>query len=399
MTLLVLPLAFAAPVAGTEDPLPAVVAELAEAHPTIAGSPEAARLQLLLSVVRPGPNGPELERSGFRVDAEYFYPASAIKTCGAVAAIQTARAVESRTGSAVGLDTPLRFHPLFDDEVLEERDETNLDGGTITLRHELRKLFLVSDNRAYNRTYELVGHRELNRAMWDAGLDSVRLNHRLSEFRSVEDQRRTPAVEWLVSADETELSPQRTSDLVLTNEGPGLLVGRARATDAGVVEEPFDFTHKNGISLVDLQDLNVLLLRPDLRVGLDVDKKGFELTDDERAFLRRAMSDLPRESENPKYDPEDYPDSWGKWLLPGLERVAPRSSFTLCNKVGRAYGFSVENAYVEPRDGRPAFFLTAVLYTNANGVVNDGAYEYADADRFLAELGEAVARALWSGDD
>ena len=39
--------------------------------------------------------------------------------------------------------TPLAFLPLFRDQSLEATDSSNLDGSTITIGHEIRKLFLV----------------------------------------------------------------------------------------------------------------------------------------------------------------------------------------------------------------------------------------------------------------
>ncbi len=119
----------------------------------------------------------------------------------------------------------------------------------------------------------------------------------------------------------------------------------------------------------------------------------------QRVFLLEAMSQLPRESANPRYDPEHYTDHYVKFLLPGLARIVPPRHLRIYNKVGRAYGFSIENAYVEDlRTGR-GFFLAAVLYTNADGVVNDGAYDYeALADPFFAELGEVVGREVFGRD-
>ena len=62
------------------------------------------------------------------------------------------------------------------------------------------------------------------------------------------------------------------------------------------------------------------------------------------------------------------------------------------NKLGQAYGFSLDNAYVEDttETGRTAFFLTACLYTNRNGVLNDNCYEYESlGEPFLSQLAEA----------
>lgn len=108
------------------------------------------------------------------------------------------------------------------------------------------------------------------------------------------------------------------------------------------------------------------------------------------------MTQLPAESANPVYSAERYPDDWVKFLLPGLARVVAPRDLRVTNKVGRAYGFCVENAYVRDVARDRGFFLSAVLYVNPNGVLNDGEYGYADlADPFFADLGEAVVAHLW----
>ena len=346
------------------------------------------RLQILVSEVVEEDGRATLVRRGFRVDDEYFYPASAIKTCATITALEAM----DRVGG-VDVHTPLAWHPLFDDEEFEDRDDTNLDGGSITVHHEIRKLFLVSDNRAYNRLLELSGHREINEAMWAAGLESTRLHHRLSEFRSIEDNRRSPRIDFLPAGEDARTVPVRESDLMLDNEGlfRDLDVGEARVSGGERIEGPMSFRMKNGISLVDLQDLNVLLLRPDIDIG----KPGFDLSDEQRALLADTMAEYPSRSENPRYDAKSYPLDWGKFLLPGLTRVVPESELTIHNKVGRAYGFSIENALVVHDPTGRAFFCTAVLQTNANDTLNDGVYEYDKiADPFFADLGEVLAREL-----
>ena len=138
-----------------------------------------------------------------------------------------------------------------------------------------------------------------------------------------------------------------------------------------------------------------MVTRPDIDLGL----RGFELTREQRSVLVDAMSRYPAQSSNPVYDAERYPDDRVKYLLPGLERVLPREHWSVYNKVGRAYGFSVENAYVVDEWSGRSFYLTAVVYTNPNATVNDGDYAYSEvADPFFVDLGEAVARRLGFGD-
>ncbi len=64
--------------------------------------------------------------------------------------------------------------------------------------------------------------------------------------------------------------------------------------------------------------------------------------------------------------------------------------------LGRAYGFSVENAYVVDERTGSGFFLAVTLYTNQRWCLERRCLRIQTvADPFLAALGEAVARALW----
>jgi hypothetical protein len=346
------------------------------------------RVQILISRVNEHAQGaPTLERHGFRVDAEYFYPASTIKVCAAIASLQILEDFEQSLGIHSLAHAPLRFAPLFEGDTWQILDPSNLAGGRITVAHEVRKLSLVSDNPAFNRLYDLCGHRDLNERMARAGLSSVVINHRLSDPRAIPDQRATAAITLFADTGPLEI-PARRSDLALTNPGPGLHVGESYLQGGRLIEEPMDFTRRNGTSLIDLQDMLIMLVRPDIPLG---NKRGISLRPDHRQLLIEAMTLPPRESSNPRYDASKYPDDYAKFLLPGLTRIGPPSRWRITNKVGRAYGFSVENACVHDLHTGELFFITAVLYTNADGVLNDDKYEYTQtADPFMADLAELV---------
>ncbi|MEM9598077.1 MAG: hypothetical protein AAGD06_27685, partial [Acidobacteriota bacterium] len=218
-----------------------------------------------------------------------------------------------------------------------------------------------------------------------------------SEARSPEEQLRLPRID-LAGDGFVHTLPRRVDPPHPTAKAvPGLRVGRGYLThgDGGPrrVDGPMDFATKNRMSLRDLQRALAMVVRPDLGA---LGGPGFGLTDDQRALLLEPMYQLPRESKNPVYDPAEYTDQWVKFLLPGLERVLPKSRLRIYNKIGRAYGFSTENAYVVDTETGRGFFLAATIYTNRDGILNDDRYEYEQvADPFFADLGEAVARALW----
>lgn len=350
------------------------------------------RVQVLLaSVAKDAQGRPDLARRGFRVDAEYFYPASSIKLLGAIAALEDLderRAKEPRLGE----DTPLAFHPLFEGEVVEDRDPTHLDGNRITLRHEIRKLFLVSDNAAFNRLYELVGQDGLAKRCERAGLSSARILHRLSEPRSDADNRRAPRIDFVLSETERVTIPERTSKRKFADlRVEGVVVGKASVEGVDPKDGPMSFARKNSILLVELQDALAKLVEP----ALVLDGEPWAITPAQRDMLLAVAAEYPADSPDPRYPRDEYPDASGKFLLPGLEKVAPKASWRVVNKYGQAYGFCVENAWVVHKPSGRALFVAATTYTNSDGVVNDGKYDYDEvALPFFAALGEIVGREL-----
>lgn len=353
----------------------------------ILGCAQRMRVQVLVSSVNERRGGPPtLRRYGFRVDQEYFYPASAIKACAAIAALETIADLEARHMTGGLADAPLRIAPLFEGDAWQILEPSNLAGGRITVAHEVRKLALVSDNPAFNRLFDLCGYDDLHDRMRRAGLASVVINHRLSDPRSIADQRTTAQVTIFGQGATIDI-PARQSRRSYTNHSPGLAIGDGYLLRDEFIPVPMDFTRRNGISLVDLQDMLIMLVRPDIPLG----KRGFTLREDHRAMLIEAMTQAPRESENPLYDPGQYPDHYAKFLLPGLLRTGPADRWRITNKIGRAYGFSVENACVHDLHTGDTVFITAVIYTNADGVLNDDKYEYVQtADPFMADLAHLV---------
>ncbi|KAL2632377.1 hypothetical protein R1flu_017063 [Riccia fluitans] len=121
--------------------------------------PSKYRFQVLLSYEKCEACGSsEFVRHGYRVDKEYFYPASTIKLAAVVAAVNRIRRPPFNEAKKFELMTPLSFHPLLSGNKMQNDDQTNSYDQKITLAHTIRKLFLVSDNQAFNRLYALGLH-------------------------------------------------------------------------------------------------------------------------------------------------------------------------------------------------------------------------------------------------
>lgn len=389
-----LPLALAC--ARTEN-VPPIVADAPPPLDSILASPALAdvlrrapdlRVQIAFGWVDREREPPVLEQRTVRTGEEYFYPASAVKLFAAVAALERLAELRAESGHPLDLDTPLRFHPLFDGETLQERDDTNLEGGTITVRHEIRKLFLVSDNEAFNRLYELVGQDRLMASLQRAGLGNARIVHRLDEARTPEENRQSPRIDFVGPGFTFTLDARTSEPLPAPPDVPGLLIGSAYLRGDAKVDGAMDFAAKNRISLIDLQRGLCKVLTPEVVCGPG---GNFELTGDDRFLLKQAMYQFPRDSPNPRYDPAQFPDASGKLLLPGLLKHFHPDHFGVYNKYGQAYGFSTENSLIFYAGTGQEIFVAATLYTNADGVLNDDRYEYREvALPFFAALGEGV---------
>lgn len=61
------------------------------------------------------------------------------------------------------------------------------------------------------------------------------------------------------------------------------------------------------------------------------------------------------------------------------------------NKVGWSYGFITDVSYVADFKNNVEFMLTATIYVNSDGIINDGRYEYNTIGYpFLYKLGQAI---------
>ena len=164
------------------------------------------------------------------------------------------------------------------------------------------------------------------------------------------------------------------------------LIGEAYFFKNKKINKPMDFSGKNYMSLVEQHNFLIQLIFPEISHS----KSQLQLTKSDYEFLLREMSMLPRESEFPKYG-EDYYDSYCKFFIYGNSKERMPDHVKIFNKVGLAYGFLLDNAYIVDFENKIEFFLSAVVYSNSNGVLNDDSYDYDTLTiPFLADVGRAI---------
>jgi len=101
------------------------------------------------------------------------------------------------------------------------------------------------------------------------------------------------------------------------------------------------------------------------------------------------MSMTPPESKFPFYDHEKYWDNSVKYLLYGGEKNTAKQGMRIFNKVGKAYGFLIDAAYIVDYDNNIEFMLSAMIHCNSDEIFNDDKYDYDTIGLpFMKDLGQ-----------
>ena len=109
--------------------------------------------------------------------------------------------------------------------------------------------------------------------------------------------------------------------------------------------------------------------------------------------MLKYMSQLPTESTFPPYsaDSASYWPAYCKFLLFGAEKEPWPKNIRVFNKTGDAYGQMLDVAYIVDYDKKIEFFLSAVIYCNEDGILNDDKYDYNKLGLpFMKHLGEVI---------
>ncbi|MEM7432512.1 MAG: serine hydrolase [Pseudomonadota bacterium] len=348
-----------------------LLASQPERFATVLEDPEKYRIQIIYTQIdRNADNLPIFQSYTYRLDAdEYFYPASTVKLPAAVLALE-------------GLNVSGRY--------LGERHTEMLVGDEKSgesIARSIEKIAVVSDNAAFNRLYEFVGPDVLTGQLEQLSFDGVRIMHRLGIPMSLEENRVTAPVAFRTFDENVQRHTGRLQHADHSATGP-VLRGRAEYVSGKWVGSPKDFASKNAYPLQAQHDVIKQLMFPDSVLP----EQRFALSQEDYAFLYRMFSMYPRESGIEEYhNGERYPDGYVKFLLYGGDEPRIPDSIRIFNKVGDAYGFLTDAAYIVDFDNAIEFMLAATIYVNDNETFNDDVYEYDEIGfPFMRNLGQAI---------
>jgi hypothetical protein len=348
----------------------------------ILGNSDKYQLQILYTRIdRNKNNEPRFQSYGYHVDpSKYFYPASTVKLAAAVVALEKL--------NRLGIDKNAH---MFTESARSEQTavtaDTTSEDGFPSVAHYIRKIFLASDNDAFNRLYEFIGQEELNETLHRKGYQNVRIVHRLDDtsFDS-ESNRYTNPVRFEMHGKTIYQQPATYASKTYFASS-SIPVGAGHVEDGALTDKPFDFAQKNYFALEDQHRLMKAVFFPDQTPP----QQRFDLTNDDYTFLYKYMSQFPVETSFPEHYTDDYYDGYVKYLMFGGTQTRLPRHIRLFNKSGEGYGYLLDNAYIADFEKGIEFLLTAVIYVNADGIINDDKYDYKSIGLpFMANLGKAI---------
>lgn len=352
---------------------------------SITSQPNKYRVQIIYTqIIRDKKNLPHFKEFTYRLNPiEYFYPASTVKMPLAILALEKINNLKIKG---------LTKYTMMTYDSVTGRQETILNNpysidGKQTIAQAIKEVFLVSDNNAANRLFEFIGQEQIHTGLAAKGYTNAFIRNRLEISRKGDENRQTQGINFFDDAG--KLIYQQAP---LYNKQPlpnyNVLIGNGYLDkNDSLINEPLNFSEKNRIYLNDLHQILRSIIFPDQTP----EKHRFNLTTEDRKFLLKWMSSSPTASTYPTYDTSYYYANITKFLLAGADRTPLPLEIKIFNKAGDAYGFLLDNAYIIDTKQKVEFLVSAVIYCNEDGLLNDNKYDYDTVGLpFMKNLGQLL---------
>lgn len=340
---------------------------------------------LYTQIDRDKKNRPKFTEFSYNVNADhYFYPASTVKLPASILALEKVNSLKIK---GLTKESTMITDADFEKHTAVTKDST-AENGLPSIAHYIKKILLVSDNDAFNRLYEFLGQKAFNEEMWKKGFKNSRFVHRLQTAMNVEQNKHTNPIRFFNGE---KLVFKQNSQYNVENYFPELKIGKGKGyigPNDKLINEPLDFTQKNKFALEDQH----LFLKRLLFPNAFPKKERFNLSKTDYQFIYKYMSQLPTESTFPNYPKAEFWPSYCKFVLFGSDPKAELpNNIRIFNKVGDAYGFLLDNAYIVDYEADVEFLLSVVILCNNDQIFNDDKYDYDNIGfPFMENLGESL---------
>ena len=351
---------------------------------TILKNPSGYRCQIIYTQIDRDKKGvPHFTDYYFNVDPEmYFNPASMVKMPLAFLSLEKLNEMNVR-----GVDkfSSMEFDSSYERQVAMKRD-SSAENKKPSIAHFIRRAFLISENDPYNRMYQFVGQHTANKKLLEKGYSSTRITRQFMGYTE-EQNRHTNGIRFLDDNGKSIYYQEPAYNKDSFSFPSSILIGDAHIDrNEQLVNGPFDFTKHNNISLSDMRMMLQAVVFPS---SVNPTQR-FNITNEDRIFLLKYLSQYPSETNYPFYDNSIFYDSYVKFFFQDSTHQMPKH-IRVFNKVGWAYGFLTDVSYVLDKKNNIDYMLSATVYVNSDGVVNDSKYdEQTVGFPFLYSIGRAV---------
>lgn len=329
-----------------------------------------------------------LTTHNFKVsENQYFYPASVVKLPVAILALERLNELKQIYPS---LNSETDLITLASRELqTESKVDTTNQSQRPNIKRYIEKSLVVSENNSYNRLYEFLGVDYINDKLREKGIFSNGsvINHRLALGGfNLDENRYTNSLSFLLNdsiifQQSSKKSSVFKHDISNSKRGNGYIDSNGQ-----LISDSFDFSEKNYIHIADMEGILMRLFYPEKFK----EYARFQLSNDDYAFLKKTLSAYPKDYAFYS-DRNLYPDNYVKFFMIGDSDELLPTHIKIYNKVGYAYGYATDCSYIEDTKNGVAFFLTATIHVNENGIFNDDTYEYESIGiPFLAKLGRLI---------
>jgi len=346
--------------------------------------PATYQLQLIYTQInRDAQNIPHFTQHTYHLNPRhYFNPASLVKLPVALLALEKLhtlptpinRSTIMSTGTAWRCQTPVPFAAPADSD------------RQATIGNYIKRMLLVSDNLAYNRLYELLGQKPLNDRLQQLGYSGSRIVRRFAPCDTAANRHTNPIAFHTLAGDTLYKQPAQTNPRTPAPPLGTIVAGRAYKAGGKIIHRPYEFTTANNLPLPDITALLQTALFPESVPAT----QRLNLTSTDYAFLRQYLHLTPHASRFTSYAAPKYFNAYKKYLYYGRRPEAqPQPGLRIFNIVGMSHGYLADVAYFADSLHQSEFLLSAVLYVNQDGIINDASYEYETiGEPFLAQLGQ-----------
>lgn len=350
----------------------------------VKANPRKYRLQIIYTQIERDVNGkPSFKNYTYRLDEDYFYPASLVKLPCAILALEKIKKLKLYTNTIMFTDSANACQHSV-------KKDTTSENGYPSVQQYIKRMALVSDNFAYSRIYEFLGVDFTHKRLKELGYPDVRIVNRFDGGCKGSEHFTTNPISFY-KKDLTKIVtfPQEIASGLYIHPLGKVSAGKAYLNSKNKkVNTPKDFTEMNYLPLQNVHDM----LKRLIFYEFPNNPESYNMIDADRQFLIEALTMLPRESSHPTYNIKEYYDSYKKYFIYGdSKKPITDNSIKITNIVGQSYGFMSDCAYIQNIEKHVEFMLSAVIYANDDEIINDGKYEYSTvAIPFLAEIGRQI---------